>query len=93
MTVNRGTKLDDSMASGFVEVIVSDIGAGIPPDILPRVFERGVSGSGGTGLGLPICKEIVEAHNGTINIETEKDKGTKVTFALPIYERRDDNGQ
>jgi len=64
---------------------VADTGAGVEPDILPRVFERGVYGSaGGSGLGLSICKEIIEAHGGRIWIESEAGKGTTAAFSLPV---------
>ena len=56
----------------FIRVSVRDTGNGIPPEILPHVFERGVSGSGGTGLGLPICKGIIEAHGGEISIHNSQ---------------------
>ena len=70
--------------TGFAAVSVSDDGDGIDPALLPDIFKRGVSGDGSTGLGLPICKEIVEEHGGKIWIESGKGKGTLVTFTLPL---------
>jgi signal transduction histidine kinase len=70
------------------EVVVSikDTGCGIDPEILPRLFSKFVSKSdaGGTGLGLFICKSIVEAHGGRIWAEDNQDgKGATFTFTLP----------
>jgi len=70
-----------------VIVTVTDNGEGIKPELLPNIFTRGVSESG-TGLGLSIAKTIVEAHGGTILVESEYTKGTKVIFTLPIYDKR-----
>jgi len=70
----------------FVCVSVRDTGEGIPIDILPEIFERGISGSGGTGMGLAICKNIIEAHGGTIEVESKQGEGTRVTFTVPVYE-------
>ncbi|MDR0221652.1 MAG: HAMP domain-containing histidine kinase [Lachnospiraceae bacterium] len=67
----------------YVSVTVRDNGAGIAPEILPQVFERGVS-TAGSGRGLPICKIIVESLGGQIAVESEQGKGTAVTFTLPI---------
>lgn len=64
---------------------VADRGRGIPPELLPRVFERGVSGSGSHGLGLAICKEIVQEHGGNMEIESGG-SGTTVRFTLPLAE-------
>ncbi len=71
-------------------VCVSDTGVGIEAERLPHIFERYVkkekSGGGqdtGTGLGLYICKHIIEQHGGTIRIESEKGHGTSVFFTLP----------
>ena len=69
----------------YVTVCISDTGEGIAPELLPHVFERGVSGKGGKGFGLSMCKIIVEAHGGTIKIESEQNKGTSVTFTIPVY--------
>jgi signal transduction histidine kinase len=67
-------------------VTVADTGAGIAPEMLPRVFERGVSGmEGGSGVGLAVCRELVEAHEGTINIQSEPGRGTTVTLTMPTY--------
>ena len=73
-----------------ITVTVSDHGSGIAPELLPHVFERGVSGkngaSGGTGFGLFLCKTVVESHGGEIWVESEPEKGTVVYFTLPVYE-------
>ena len=75
----------------FIEVTVTDTGAGIAPELLPRVFEQGVSGTeDGTGLGLAICKKIIEAHSGRIEIDSQPGKGTTVNFTLPITEKGED---
>ena len=70
--------------NGFMTVSVSDDGEGIEQERLLGLFQRGVSGDGSSGLGLPICKEIVEEHGGRIWIESEKGKGTAVHFTLPL---------
>jgi len=64
---------------------VRDNGKGISPELLPSVFERGISGDDGTGLGLHICKETVEAHGGVIAAENAKLGGAIISFTLPIY--------
>jgi len=69
-----------------IRVTVSDTGCGIPQELLPRVFERGVHGDNeGSGFGLAICRDIIEAYGGEILIESEQGKGTAVTFELPLY--------
>lgn len=62
---------------------VRDNGTGIPPEMLPRVFERGVTDGSGTGLGLAIVKSIMELHGGEVTIESEIGKGTAVMLAFP----------
>ncbi|MBN1937687.1 MAG: PAS domain-containing protein, partial [Anaerolineae bacterium] len=78
-----------------VLVRVQDRGIGIPADELGRIFTRFMRGkhrlvqqAGGVGLGLAVCKELVEAHDGRIWVESELGVGTTVSFALPV-----DSGQ
>lgn len=71
---------------GLITVIVADNGSGIAPDLLPHIFERGSHGDpAGTGLGLALCKDIVEGHGGSISIESELGAGTRVIFTMPVY--------
>lgn len=78
---------------GQVRVSVTDNGEGIAPELLPHVFERFCHGEkGGSGLGLPICKTIIEEHGGKIGIESKEGVGTQVWFALPIKEETEDEG-
>ena len=72
--------------NGFMDVSVSDTGAGISPDELSHLFIRYRPGSGetGTGLGLYICKYLVEEHGGNIRVESALGKGTAFTFSLPL---------
>ena len=71
-------------------VKISDKGSGISEELLPHVFERGVSGEDGnidgTGFGLFLCRTVVESHGGEIWIESKQNEGTVVQFTLPIYE-------
>ncbi len=73
-------------ADEFVELSVSDTGRGIPAGQLPGLFTRYRPGAGetGTGLGLYICKRLVEEHGGTIQVESTVGKDTTVTFTLPL---------
>ncbi len=64
---------------------ISDNGAGIPPELLSQVFDRGIGSKGGKGYGLSICKTIVEAHGGTIQIESEAGRGSTVRVTIPAY--------
>jgi signal transduction histidine kinase len=67
------------------EIAITDTGPGIPPNILPRVFEPLFSTrSFGTGLGLATAKQIVENHNGDIVIARGPEGGTRVVIRLPI---------
>jgi len=78
------------IADGRVELAVVDTGPGIPPELLPTVFERFAKSeeSRGSGLGLAIARAIVEAHRGTIAAESPIDRehgtGTTIRISLPI---------
>jgi PAS domain S-box-containing protein len=82
----RAQKVD-----GAIEVTVTDTGAGISPEDQPKVFEQFVQVGDtltnkpkGTGLGLPICKQIVEHHGGRIWVDSEVGKGSTFAFTLPL---------
>ena len=84
-------KLRAVSSEGKISVSVSDDGVGIVPELLPQVFERGVTGGSGTGYGLYICKTVIESHGGEIWIESEPGKGAAVHFLLPNYEGQFDS--
>lgn len=69
---------------------ISDNGSGIAAEDLPRVFNRfdrvgeaGVRGEAALGLGLPLTREFIEAHGGTVELDSEKARGTTVTLTIP----------
>jgi signal transduction histidine kinase len=67
-----------------VLVRVIDTGAGIPPDVQPRIFDPYFSTKKtGTGLGLPTVRRVVEEHGGTLTFTSEPGKGTQFTLRLP----------
>jgi two-component system, OmpR family, sensor histidine kinase VicK len=83
--------LTSSARSGELRIGVEDHGPGIPEEELPRVFERFYRLDkarsrtlGGSGLGLPIAKTIVEAHGGHIEAVSRLGKGTKMSLCLPL---------
>jgi len=79
-------------ADGYVEVSVSDTGEGIPQESLDKLFQRFYRVPGtenvvrGTGLGLNITKSLVEAHGGSIAVESVVGEGTTFTITLPLCE-------
>lgn len=69
------------------EVHVIDTGPGIAPDTLPNIFTPYfTTKSGGSGLGLPTARRLIEAHGGRIDVHTEVGKGTDFTISLPRTE-------
>jgi signal transduction histidine kinase len=75
----------------LVEVSVTDTGEGIPAKDLPNIFERfyrvdksRTRATGGTGLGLTIARRLVEAHGGTIEVQSEPAKGSRFAFTVPV---------
>jgi two-component system sensor histidine kinase BaeS len=69
-----------------LEIVVSDTGSGIEPEVLPHLFERFAKGAGsrGSGLGLAIARSIVEAHGGTITAESPPGTGAALRVRLPV---------
>jgi two-component system phosphate regulon sensor histidine kinase PhoR len=79
----------DRIDNGYVRISVSDTGIGIPSEDLKRVFERfyrvdkaRTRSTGGTGLGLPIVKEVVERMGGSVTVESQLGRGTRFTIDL-----------
>ena len=74
-------------ARGDIVIEVEDDGPGIPEDMRERIFEVFYSSrGGGTGLGLPIARQIIERHAGAIQLETEVGRGTKFSISLPRHQ-------
>jgi signal transduction histidine kinase len=80
----------DHSATDTVELKVSDTGQGIPPDQLRLIFEPFFTtkkpdefGRGGTGLGLSVCRQIIEQHHGRIRVISIVGKGSTFTVTLP----------
>jgi len=74
-----------------VEIVIEDFGEGIPEAALPHLFEpffRSDSSrsrkTGGYGLGLSLCKAVIDAHKGRIDISSVLGKGTRVLITLPL---------
>lgn len=83
-----------SEAAGQATICVQDEGEGISPEHLPHLFERfyrvdaaRARPDGGVGLGLAICKSLVEAHGGEIRVESAVGTGTSVSISLPALNR------
>ena len=79
---------------------VADRGAGIPPEELPRIFDRfyrvdkmRTRKQGGTGLGLAIVKTIVEAHGGRVDAASRPGEGTRMSVYLPLQPSRQPVGE
>jgi two-component system nitrogen regulation sensor histidine kinase NtrY len=70
--------------NGFVRIKIKDSGQGVPPEVLPRLFEPYFSTkTGGTGLGLPIARKNIEEQGGQIEVHSKQGEGTTVTIVLP----------
>lgn len=92
-TREGSVKVSTRNSGSGVLVAVSDTGSGIAPDHLDRIFEQfyqgkspaaGSSENKGIGLGLYICKQIVEKHNGRIWADSQLDQGSTFYFHLPV---------
>ena len=92
ITVSTQLQLNyDANDPNFVEVSVKDTGVGIAEPDVAKLFEidqhhatEGTAGEAGAGLGLILCKEMIEANNGRLSIDSTLTKGTTVTFTLPV---------
>lgn len=92
---NGGTlhvNLAENAETDMVEVRIADTGCGIPADKLRLIFEPFYTtkspdegGRGGTGLGLSVCRQIIEAHHGRIRVESLVGRGSAFTLKLPRH--------
>jgi len=84
-TIHVGYKTTLKKDGKYAEVTVEDTGVGIAPEVLPHIFNRFYKSrdSSGTGLGLPIARLLVEAHDGSISAESQTGHGTTIRFRLP----------
>lgn len=75
-------------SGAFLRFDVADRGPGLPPEEAARIFDKFYRGKGstvaGTGIGLAICKAIVELHGGTLTVENRADGGSLFRFTLPL---------
>jgi K+-sensing histidine kinase KdpD len=76
-----------TMAGSMIELSVSDEGDGVAPDERAHIFEpfRRGRGSASSGVGLAICKAIVDAHGGTIAVDERRDGGARFHLTLPVH--------
>lgn len=81
----------ENVATQMAEIRISDSGIGIPPERLRMIFEPFFTtkepdehGHGGTGLGLSVCRQIIEQHNGRIRVESLVGRGSTFTVKLPL---------
>jgi signal transduction histidine kinase len=85
-TENGEVVLKARQEGDLLAVWVTDTGTGINPGFLPHAFEwRAHDDPEGTGLGLNLVKQIIDMHDGEIELESELAKGTSVRFTLPLY--------
>jgi len=77
--------------SNFAAISVADTGEGIPPELMPHIFEKFRQGEeslkrrrGGTGLGLALVKTLAELHDGSVSVKSELGKGTTFTVRIPF---------
>ncbi|SFQ94584.1 ATP-binding protein [Desulfoscipio geothermicus] len=88
MRQNGVLTIESHAAGEQVAVSVRDTGEGIPPEDLPNIFEPFYTKkAGGNGLGLAICKRIVQIHGGSIEVKSVKGSGSEFIVSLPLYER------
>jgi signal transduction histidine kinase len=84
LSARQGASAAGRGAKAMVRIEVADDGAGIPPEVEPRLFDPFFSTKeGGTGLGLPIAARILEKHGGIIEYVTHPGRGTTFSIVLP----------
>jgi signal transduction histidine kinase len=83
-TISIAVAMSQSVQGDMVELKITDTGPGIPPDVINRIYDPFfTTKKEGTGLGLAISRRIVNAHKGSLNVESFPDAGTFFTISLP----------
>ena len=85
--INASISITTKEIEGYIQIVFSDSGKGIPPDVLAKVFDPFYTTKEvgkGTGLGMSIAKSIIEEHNGKIIARNNQDKGATFTIEIPI---------
>lgn len=79
-------ELGTSSSDGLVHIHITDSGVGMPPEVKKKIFDPFFStkGSEGSGLGMSISLGIITRHNGTMDVESEENVGTRVRISLPV---------
>jgi signal transduction histidine kinase len=87
---NEGTiKIESTQGQSTIQINFIDTGTGIPEKLVPKIFTPLVTTKAqGIGFSLAICKRIIEAHGGTINLESQFGKGSTFTITLPIQPKK-----
>jgi len=86
--VSEPETLNFKLQTGFIEISITDTGSGISPENMEKLFQPlFTTKTKGIGLGLTICKNIVEANGGRIEVESRLDSGTTFTITLPCEKR------
>jgi signal transduction histidine kinase len=80
-------RIETAAGDGAVILTVADSGPGIPAELRDRVFEPffTTKGTAGTGLGLAVCRSIVEIHHGTIELDSRSGDGTTFVVRIPVH--------
>nr|WP_259548189.1 ATP-binding protein [Heyndrickxia oleronia] len=88
-----------TLANGKAQIYIEDTGIGIDPEALQKIFQpyeqasiNNFRDSGGIGIGLSICKELVELHSGTITAHSVPGKGSTFILTLPLFKEEDNEG-
>jgi signal transduction histidine kinase len=80
-------RIETAAGDGAVTLTVADSGPGVPPELRDRVFEPffTTKGAAGTGLGLAVCRGIVEIHHGTIELDSRSGDGATFVVRFPAH--------
>lgn len=80
-------QIETAAGDGIVTLMIADSGPGVPPEIRARVFEPffTTKGAAGTGLGLAVCRSIVEVHHGTIELDSHSGPGATFVVRIPAH--------